>query len=178
MERSLAQGLGMSEAFLRSGQLKTMQTVALVPPETPSQVLSDPEQGGVTTRERALEILTAFVNERCANSQHCTLLVEDELLHSDDDYFRKTQFAAPVFVSGLDVYHWLHVRRDTSVREIASLLTEATSGYPTNMFLLTDASEQRVTGMNSLPSVIARDVDAVIVSAYDDEAFIAAITSR
>jgi hypothetical protein len=79
--------------------------------------------------------------------------------------------------------HWLLLDDALSTKELDGFLGESTSGYPTNAFVLRETASEfaAAIGTEVSPSAIADAVEAVVVSAYDDIAYVAAIplaTSR
>jgi hypothetical protein len=157
-----------------------LDAVALVPESTPPAVLARPQDGGVGRRDVSLDLLASFLRT-ILDGDKAVLIAEDELASPDAEWVQKQEFQFGQFMHDSNFYHWLPLSESISVTEISDFLDESTSGYPTNMFLLEGLSGATVAAQAEeelSPSEIIESVYAAIVSAYDDEAYIAAVRPR
>jgi hypothetical protein len=173
VEQSLDEGLAISEAFLGRSILRSMRCIALVPSDTPLHLLDDLAADSFPSRRRVgLEHLASFLEQCCKEGG--IFVVEDELANPDDEWIREQGLGFPHFACEEELYHWLALWPATGTETIEEFLNEATAGYPTNAFVLRSSVDEFDKAKES-PSAVAAAVDAVVVSAYDDVAYVAAI---
>lgn len=175
IENSLARGLAISTAFLERGVLSTMRCIACLPRDTPTDSLYDFDDGDREMRRtKGVEILKAFLEHRYEKA--AVFVVEDELASPDDEWIREQGLDFAHFARGDELYHWLPLWPPIDADRMDDFLGESSSGYPTNGFVLR-MTVADFDGIKESPPAIADAVDAVVVSAYDDMAYIAAFPS-
>jgi hypothetical protein len=176
VKKSLSRGLAISEAFLELETLSSMACVALVSPDTPPQLLRDPEQWQLHSRPAStLPLLAAFLEER-TSAEGGVLVVENELARPSDPWIKERGLDYPHFTRGDELYHWVALEKAVDAEIIDGFLGESTHGVRTNGFVLQMSSAEFGERVSTevAPEKVAEAVDSVVVSAYDDFVYIAA----
>ena len=169
ISNSLSRGLGLSRTFLEVVGLRSWYAYAIVRVGTPLEALSEPERGGIGTEP---EMLAEFIAQVQPSG---VLILEDELANAHDEAII-VDLECPHFSLGDELFHWVGYREGPSVDCLESLLSEGTSGYPTNLFVLGEDAEAFLTSTGEIDTRrLATRVRAVVVSAFDDEGYMAAV---
>lgn len=169
---SLGEGLGLSARVLAAADLGAGEVWALAGPgSTPARLgsrgaLVDGVEGSFAA---AVAALAAHLGAAAARGGRL-LVIEDELSPPGDPVLH--DHADHVVLNGSEVFHWRAVTSALDAAALTELLGSATSGYPTNGFVL--AADPAGWGpfqplAESDVDALAAAVEAVVVAAYDAE---------
>lgn len=169
---SLGQGLGLSSRVLAAAGLAGGEVWALAGPgSTPARLGSREalEEGVEGSFAAAVAALADHLGAAAARGGR-VLVIEDELSPPGDPALR--DLADRVVLNGSEVFHWRAVTPALDAAALTELLGSATSGYPTNGFVVT--ADPAAWGpceplAEGEVAALAATVEAVVVAAYDAE---------
>ena len=169
---SLGQGLGLSARVLAAADPAAGEVWALAGPgSTPARLGSREalEEGVEGSFAAAVAALAAHLGGAAARGGW-VLVIEDELSPPGDPALR--DHADRVVLNGSEVFHWRAVTPELDAAALTELLGSATSGYPTNGFVV--AADPRGWGpleplAEAEVAALAATAEAVLVAAYDAE---------
>ncbi len=180
VRESLADGLGLSArvaaaaaaAACGAGATGEVRALAGALPAVTGATLGSREaleEGVEGSFAGAVEALAAMLAPAAAAGGRL-LVIEDELSPPGDPVL--ADHGDRVFLCGNDVYHWRPVTAALDAAALTELLGSATSGYPTNGFVV--AADP--AGWGPFARLVEADLDAlaaaaeaVVVAAYDAE---------
>jgi len=169
---SLGEGLGLAARVLATTDLAVGEVWALAGPgSTPARLGSREalEEGVEGSFAAAVAALAVHLGDAAARGGRL-LVIEDELSPPGDPVLR--DHADHIVLNGSEVFHWRAVTPELDAAALTELLGSATSGYPTNGFVV--AADPAAWGSSELlaegaVAVLAAAVEAVVVAAYDAE---------
>ena len=169
---SLGQGLGLSARVLAAVDPAAGEVWALAGPgSTPARLGAREalEEGVEGSFAAAVAALAAHLGGAAARGGR-VLVIEDELSPPGDPALR--DHADRVVLNGSEVFHWRAVTPALDAAALTELLGSATSGYPTNGFVV--AADPHGWGpleplAGAEVAALAATVEAVLVAAYDAE---------
>ena len=172
VRKSLAEGLGLSARVTAAAGAGEVRALAGTLPAVTVATLGSREaleEGVEGSFAGAVAALAAMLAPAAARGGRI-LVIEDELSPPGDPVL--AEHADRVFLCGNDVYHWRPVTAALDAAALTELLGSATSGYPTNGFVVV-ADPSGWGPFAELAdadlAALAAGSEAVLVAAYDAE---------
>jgi hypothetical protein len=171
LESKLRIGGALARAALQMGVPKDGE-IALIAGHLAAPPHVEFEGSAGVYQNHSDEVLNATLRKWIGNTDGY-LIVEDDLATPDDVSVRDR--SGETFVAGRDVYHWLALESPNDA-DLADFVRGGASGYPTIAFIVTRITEPpwRSGALDDFGMArLTRAIAVVIVSAFDDEGWVA-----
>jgi hypothetical protein len=159
VRRRLSNGKSLAREVLRTSQKRSEEPVALVPPMTTLERALRLDEGGLASREAAIDALRATLADDLATPGRM-LVVEDELAHRGDPALARRNM--PLSFFGDEVYCWT-----ADPVRIPDVLDASASHFVHGFVTAADPLNADISAAEL--AALARATSVIALNAYDDE---------